>query len=118
MLLTVTTTHKPATDLGYLLRKNPARPQLLDLSLGKAHVFYSEASNDRCAVALLVEVDPAGLVRNRRGPSGEGAALEHSNRSLRCFNIRPHGSVILLKCLRLNYSRVGFDGRPEANAGN
>ena len=25
MLLTVTTTHEPATDLGYLLHKNPAR---------------------------------------------------------------------------------------------
>ena len=76
MLLTLTTTHQPATDLGYLLRKNPARPQSFDLSFGRAHVFYPEASNERCTVALLVEVDPVGLVRNRRGPSGEGGALE------------------------------------------
>ena len=27
MLLTITTTHRPATDLGYLLHKNPARAQ-------------------------------------------------------------------------------------------
>src|SRR5882762_10968814 len=76
MLLTLTTTHSPATDIGYLLRKNPARPQSFSLSFGKAHVFYPEATPERCTVALLVEVDPVGLVRNRRGPSGEGGALE------------------------------------------
>src|SRR5882724_1387507 len=76
MLLTLTTTHNPATDLGYLLRKNPARSQSFSLSFGKAHVFYPEATAERCTVALLVEVDPVGLVRNRRGPSGEGGALE------------------------------------------
>lgn len=76
MLLTLTTTHQPATDLGYLLRKNPARPQSFSLSFGKAHVFYPEASGERCTVALLVEVDPVALVRNRRGPRGEGGALE------------------------------------------
>jgi hypothetical protein len=43
MLLTITTTHNPATDLGYLLHKNPARAQSFDLSFGKAHVFYPEA---------------------------------------------------------------------------
>ena len=75
MLLTLTTTHSPATDLGYLLRKNPARPQSFDLTFGKAHVFYPEATPERCTAALLVEVDPVGLVRNRCGPSGEGGAL-------------------------------------------
>ena len=76
MLLTLTTTHHPATDLGFLLRKNPARAQSFDLSFGRAHVFYPEAEAERCTVALLVEVDPVGLVRNRRGPSGEGGALD------------------------------------------
>jgi 3' terminal RNA ribose 2'-O-methyltransferase Hen1 len=76
MLLTLTTTHQPATDLGYLLRKNPARLQSFSLTSGKAHVFYPEASPERCTVALRVEVDPVGLVRNRRGPRGEGGALE------------------------------------------
>src|SRR5882724_3958711 len=76
MLLTVTTTHKPATDIGFLLRKNPSRPQSFSLTFGKAHVFYPEATTERCTVALLVEVDPVGLVRNRRGPSGEGFSLE------------------------------------------
>src|SRR4051812_39564629 len=76
MLLTLTTTHRPATDLGYLLYKNPARLQSFELTFGRAHVFYPEASDERCTAALLLDVDPVGLVRNRRGPSGEGFALE------------------------------------------
>jgi 3' terminal RNA ribose 2'-O-methyltransferase Hen1 len=76
MLLTITTTHSPATDLGYLLHKNPARPQSFDLSFGRVHVFYPEAQIDRCTAAVLLDVDPVGLVRNRRGPSGEGFSLE------------------------------------------
>jgi hypothetical protein len=46
MLLTITTTHRPATDLGYLLHKHPGRFQSYDLSFGKAHAFYPEASGD------------------------------------------------------------------------
>jgi 3' terminal RNA ribose 2'-O-methyltransferase Hen1 len=76
VLLTLTTTHQPATDLGFLLHKNPARLHSFSLSFGKAQVFYPEATNDRCTVALIVEVDPVGLVRNRRGPSGEDRLLE------------------------------------------
>src|SRR5678815_611596 len=76
MLLTLSTTHKPATDLGYLLHKNPARVQAFDLSFGKAHVFYPRASAEECTAALLLEIDPVGLVRNRRGPAGEGFSLE------------------------------------------
>ena len=76
MLLTLTTTHRPATDLGYLLHKNPAKLQTFELSFGKAHVFYPEATPDRCTAALLLDVDPIGLVRNRKGPAGERFALE------------------------------------------
>ena len=67
MLLTITTTHQPATDLGYLLHKNPARLHSFDLSFGKAHIFYPEASAERCTAALLLDVDTVGLVRGRRG---------------------------------------------------
>src|ERR671911_295838 len=76
MLLTISTTHRPAGDLGYLLHKNPARVQSFDLAFGKAHVFYPELGEERCTAALLLEVDRVGLVRNRRGPAGEGFALE------------------------------------------
>ena len=76
MLLTITTTHQPAIDLGYLLHKNPARLHTFPLAFGQAHVFYPEANADRCTAALLLDVDPVGLVRNRRGPSGEGGTLD------------------------------------------
>src|SRR5438552_14322779 len=65
MLLTLTTTHRPATDLGYLLHKHPGRTQSFDLAFGQAHVFYPEASEDRCTAALLLDIDPVGLVRGR-----------------------------------------------------
>jgi 3' terminal RNA ribose 2'-O-methyltransferase Hen1 len=76
MLLTITTTHQPATDLGYLLHKNPARLHSFALPFGEAHVFYPEATAACCTAALLLDVDPVGLVRNRRGPVGEGGTLE------------------------------------------
>lgn len=76
MLLTITTTHQPATDLGYLLHKQPSRVQSFDLSFGKAHVFYPEASPERCTAALLLDVDPIGLVRGKGGPASEGFALQ------------------------------------------
>ncbi len=74
MLLTITTTHTPATDLGYLLHKHPDRLQCFDLSFGKAKVFYPEASQECCSVALLLEIDRVGLVR-RSGK--EGLTLQH-----------------------------------------
>src|SRR5713226_2506451 len=67
MLLTITTTYRPATDLGYLLHKHPERVQSFSLSFGRAHVFYPEASDERCTVALLLDIDPVHLVRGRRG---------------------------------------------------
>jgi 3' terminal RNA ribose 2'-O-methyltransferase Hen1 len=79
MLLTITNTQQPATDLGYLLHKNPARVQTFDLTFGQAHVFYPEARVERCTAALLLDVDPVGLVRKRRGPAGNansGGVLE------------------------------------------
>ena len=63
MLLTITTTHRPATDLGHLLHKHPDRLQSFPLPFGRAHVFYPEASEERCTAALLLEVDPVGLIR-------------------------------------------------------
>jgi len=76
VLLTIRTTHVPATDLGYLLHKNPARVQSFPESFGQAHVFYPEASETACTAALVLDVDPVGLVRRRQGPSGEGGTLD------------------------------------------
>ena len=73
MLLTISTTHAPATDLGYLLHKNPARVQSFPLAYGQAHVCYPEATPERCTAALLLDVDPIGLARISH--QGYGAGL-------------------------------------------
>jgi 3' terminal RNA ribose 2'-O-methyltransferase Hen1 len=63
MLLTLTLTRPPATDLGHLLHKHPERLQSFSLPFGQAHVFYPEASEEQCTAALMLEVDPVGLIR-------------------------------------------------------
>jgi hypothetical protein len=65
MLLTLTTTHRPATDLGYLPMKHPDDVHETELPFGRATLFYPEAGEDRCTAALTVEVDPVELVRGR-----------------------------------------------------
>jgi 3' terminal RNA ribose 2'-O-methyltransferase Hen1 len=65
MLLTITCTATDATDLGYLLHKNPGSVFETDTAFGKLTVFYTEATPDRCTVALVLEVDPIALVRGR-----------------------------------------------------
>src|SRR6478672_1248877 len=75
MLLTITTTHRPATDLGFLLHKHPGRFQSYELSFGKAHAFYPEATDDRCTACLLLDVDPVGVVRGKDRPELTTAPL-------------------------------------------
>ena len=75
MLLTITTVHQPASDLGYLLHKHPDKLQSIDLSIGKVHIFYPESSNERSTVALLLDIDPIDMVRGRRNLSGKGFSL-------------------------------------------
>ena len=111
MLITINNTRPPATDLGYLLHKNPDRVQSFDLSFGKAHVFYPEATNESCTAALLLDVDPVALVRTRRGPSGEGGALDQY------VNDRPYvaSSFLSVAIARVLGSALGgaSKGRPE-----
>lgn len=75
MLLTLTNRTAPARDLGHLLRKHPEKVQRFDLVFGAAHVFYPESTDDRCTAALLLEIDPVGLVRGR-GVRNEGGPLD------------------------------------------
>ncbi len=89
MLVTLSTTHVPATDLGFLLHKNPARAQQVEVSTGTAHVFYPEADEHRCTVALLLEVDPVGLVRTARAGGAEAALAQY-------VNDRPYAASSLL----------------------
>ncbi|HXH60663.1 MAG TPA: hypothetical protein VNI20_04830, partial [Fimbriimonadaceae bacterium] len=65
MVLRLTTTHRPATDLGYLLHKNPYRTHVLETSFGRALVVFPEAIEERCTASLMIEVDPVSLVRGK-----------------------------------------------------
>src|SRR5262245_35164008 len=109
MLLTITTTINPATDLGYLLHKNPARGQCFTLNFGKAHVFYPQATADRCTVALLLDVDPIGLSRR---------ASRDSNQPLQPYvNDRPYvaSSFLSVAIAQVFGTALGgrCPGRPE-----
>ena len=75
MLLTITTTHFPATDLGYLLHKHPARCQTFPISFGKVHVFFPEVAENQCTAALLLDIDPVALVRRHGKKQNAGFAL-------------------------------------------
>ncbi len=69
MLLSISTRHKAASDLGYILLKNPENVHSFELSFGKAHVFFPEANEDSCTACLLLDVDSVTLVRGK----GQGA---------------------------------------------
>ncbi|KPL88813.1 3' terminal RNA ribose 2'-O-methyltransferase Hen1 [Herpetosiphon geysericola] len=77
MVMTLSTTHTPATDLGFILHKHPDRVQQFELPFGTAHVFYPAASPEYCRVALLLEVDPVALVRGN--PGGQGMLSQYVN---------------------------------------
>jgi 3' terminal RNA ribose 2'-O-methyltransferase Hen1 len=79
MLLTITTTHSPATDIGYLLEKHPARLHELELSAGRALVFFPEATDERCTAALMLEIDPIGLVRSKAARPGDAGLDQYVN---------------------------------------
>ncbi|HEY2548958.1 MAG TPA: 3' terminal RNA ribose 2'-O-methyltransferase Hen1 [Streptosporangiaceae bacterium] len=107
MLLTVSTTCSPASDLGYLLHKHPGRAQSFAQSVGTAHVFYPEATEERCTAALLLEVDPVALVRGRKGPSGDGFALGQY------VNDRPYAASSMLAMALRQVFRTALAGRCE-----
>lgn len=113
MLLTVSTTHRPATDLGYLLFKHPDRVQRFDQAFGTATVFYPEADEERCTAALLLDVDPVRLVRSRGQATADFSLAQY-------VNDRPYAaSSLLAVALRKVFStaRTGrCDARPELAA--
>ena len=116
MLLTITLTqteHAPATDLGYLLHKRPGRLQSFSMSYGKAHVFYPEASAERCTAALLLDVDPVALVRGRAGSggtAGESGTLEQY------VNDRPYVASSFLSVALTQVYGSALNGRSRERA--
>ncbi len=106
VLLTVSTTHTPATDLGFLLHKHPARVQQFAVSVGTAHVFFPEATERRCTAALLLEVDPVGLVRGRKDQG------DHSGFSLGQFvNDRPYAASSMVSVALARVFKTAMTGR-------
>jgi 3' terminal RNA ribose 2'-O-methyltransferase Hen1 len=106
MLLTITTTYQPATDLGYLLHKNPVHMQTFSLNFGQAHVFYPEASVERCTAALLLEINTVRLVRDRE----KTFALEQY------VNDRPYVASSFLSVALSEVFRTAMNGRCEQRA--
>jgi 3' terminal RNA ribose 2'-O-methyltransferase Hen1 len=107
VLLTLTTTHRPATDLGFLLHKHPERVQEFSLPFGTAHVFYPEATEERCTAALLMDVDPVGLVRRGRSAF---ALAEY-------VNDRPYVASSLFSVALVTVFKTAMEGkRPELAA--
>lgn len=104
MLLTLTTTHQPATDLGYLVHKNPTRAHARDFAFGTAHVLWPEASEDRATVALLAEVDPISLVRGRPDSHTDGPLAQY-------VNDRPYVASSLLSVAMNQMFRSALNGR-------
>lgn len=108
VLLTITTTRPPATDLGFLLFKHPDRVQSFPESMGVAHVFYPEATDERCTAALLLEVDPIGLVRRGKSSRPDGFALASY------VNDRPYAAGSMLALALKDVFGTAMSGRCAA----
>lgn len=104
MLLTISTTHRPATDLGFLLMKHPDNVHVTELALGRATIFYPEAGEERCTAALTVEVDPVELVRGK----GSGAGLQDQY-----VNDRPYAASSLLSVAMGRALNTAMSGRSK-----
>lgn len=64
-----------ATDLGFLLHKNPGRLHEFDLSFGQGYVFYPVANDNECTAAIFQALDGIDMVRSFKGPKGSSKQL-------------------------------------------
>lgn len=110
----VTVTYEPGADsgvdatvLGYLVHKHPAKVQTFSAPVGDIHVFYPEATPERCTVAVLLEVDPVGLVRNKRF-RGDAGTLDHY------VNDRPYVASSMLAVALGTVFRTAMTGRSDS----
>jgi hypothetical protein len=55
---------------GTLLHKHPGGLHEIEQTFGKAWVFYPDASDGRCEAALVLDVDPVGLVPGKDQAQG------------------------------------------------
>jgi SAM-dependent methyltransferase len=107
VLLTISTTAAPATDLGFLLHKHPDRVQEFGQSFGTATVFYPEAGEGRCTAALLLDVDPVALVRSRGRNSPDFSLSQY-------VNDRPYAASSLMAVALADVFRTARAGRCTA----
>ncbi|PZR70419.1 MAG: 3' terminal RNA ribose 2'-O-methyltransferase Hen1 [Chthoniobacterales bacterium] len=107
MLLTLTSTTSPARDLGFLLRKHPDRLQSFSLPFGNAQVFYPEADQGRCTAAMLLDIDPIGLVRGRVTATESGGLVDAY------VNDRPYAASSFLSVAIARVLGAALGGRSE-----
>ncbi len=98
MILTISTTHQPATDLGFLLMKHPDNVHSKAMSFGRAVLFYPEATDERCTAAIVLDIDPIGLVRGK-DKSGQTSLFTHYVTD-RPFAVTSFMSVAITRLLR------------------
>jgi len=106
VLLTVSTTHVPARDLGYLLHKHPDRVQHFTQSFGTATVVYPDATDERCTAALILDVDPVRLAR-RRGKTPDFSLGQY-------VNDRPYAASSLLGVALADVFSTARSGRCDS----
>jgi 3' terminal RNA ribose 2'-O-methyltransferase Hen1 len=114
MLVTITLTRPPgadwpATDLGYLLAKNPGKVQEFSHAFGRSQVFYPEAGDERCTAALLLEIDRFDLARSKRFDAADFSLAEY-------VNDRPYAATSMLASALANVFRTGLRGSSKERA--
>lgn len=107
VLLTVSLSGPDAQALGHLLHKHPDRVQSFSLPVGEATVFYPESSAERVTAALLLEVDPIGMVK-RRLKSREGVSLTDY------VTDRPYAASSMLAVALGRVFNTALNGRSES----
>ena len=107
MLLTISTTHRPATDLGYLLHKHPDRVQEFRQSFGTSTVLYPEATDERCTVLLTLDIDPVRLARSRGRNSPDFGLAQY-------VNDRPYAASSLLGAALADVFSTARSGRCDS----
>jgi hypothetical protein len=75
MLLTITAEGENAAALSFLLHKHPDKLQQVELSVGAAYIFYPECEKEKVTAALLLDIDPIGMVRNAKNFAGKDFLL-------------------------------------------
>lgn len=98
--MTITYYGQNTQELGYLLYKNPGRPQTFQLSFGKAHIFYPELTDEKTTAALLLDIDPVDLAR------GKGGLFDY-------VNDRPYVSSSFMSTAIANVFGTAMSGRAD-----